>query len=529
MRATMLALVFVTAGCGGRARLWNQPLAVSGPYKLSSQVVWLDASRGLAIAVEPGPAEPALRASSLRRNATFAAPAPDGERLLVLTAGQEAVYKDQHAEEPGLSVLRVVPGRAPEVALFYPLSAAFDRLAISPDGTLAVAYYGSTQGSGGLFRNPNEVALLDLTRPAAADNPTLRTVRSFGSAPIGVVFSPGMPVPAPSGASRTLALVLAKNAVTFLDLTHPGRREITVPLAKPDSSAELTPQQVEFSPATGTVFVRASGAADLYSLALLAQASTGTTDNDFLPSINQPSSGKTPLDMVLFSDGGKDLILTANASQDLSLIDAATSQFSIIPVGTAVDTLLAVPAGSPKLVIAYSAGHPSADIHFVELAGLATGLDKNLTHRKLEKPVRQLVATPGGDQALVVHDDKRTVVSVLDLVGPYHTVAPIQGQLPLQSFDFAQRRGAPMGSFLVGVTSGLKQLGLLDLGNLHPTLMRLDQNPHSVVAVGGALVVDHGDPTGVVTVVPDPGADRDASRTLSGIFLDGLVGRELTD
>jgi hypothetical protein len=524
--ALILALPALLAcpGCGDRGRQWDRPLEVLGPYKLAGQALWLEANQGLAVAVEPASPEPIRRTLEMRRNARFAAPTPDGEALLVLTAGQEALYENQTPEEPGLSVLRVGPGIAPQVTRFYSLAAAFDRLAVSADGTMAVAHYGSSAGTGGLFRNPNEVALLDLSRPAGPGNPLLRTVRSLGSAPSGVVFSPPMPVPAPSGTPRTLAVVLAQNAITFLDMTHPERREITVPLTKPDSPERVQPQEVAFSPATGTVFVRADGAADLYSLTLLPKTAGSSTENDYHPLINQPSSGKRPLDMVLFADQGKDLILTANASQDLSLVEAATSQFVVIPVNAPIDTLLAVPAESPRLVIAYSASSPSPLIHFLTLEGLAQGLEKNLTSRKLERPVHQLVAMPSGEQALVVHNDKRTVVSVLDLKGPHHTVSPIQGQLPLESFDFVQ---SAQGDYLAGVAGGLNQLGLLDLANLHPTLLRLDHGPRQVLAIGAALVIDHQAPHGLVTVVAGPGSSREATRTFWGLFLDGLLGREL--
>ena len=43
------------------------------------------------------------------------------------------------------------------------------------------------------------------------------------------------------------------------------RKQITVPLAKPDSSAAVTPREVVFSPASGTIFVRASGSSDVFA------------------------------------------------------------------------------------------------------------------------------------------------------------------------------------------------------------------------------------------------------------------------
>jgi hypothetical protein len=53
-----------------------------------------------------------------------------------------------------------------------------------------------------------------------------RTIRSFGSVPAQVVFSPSLNLP---DGARTLAVILSQGFVTLLDLDHPTRPEITVP------------------------------------------------------------------------------------------------------------------------------------------------------------------------------------------------------------------------------------------------------------------------------------------------------------
>lgn len=524
-RKVMLVFALLAAGCGGRAHLWDSALSVSGPYKVSNQVMWVDATQGRVFALDPATLH--VGTLAIPRNATFAAPSPGGDQLMVLTGGKEAIYKEQQAEAPTLTVV----GPGPILRRTYALPAAFDRLAVSDDDKLAVAYHGSSKSATDVFRNPNEVALFDLTRDGGAQNPTLRTIRSFGSAPLGVAFSPAMAIPAPGGTKHTLAVVLADGYLTFLDMGHMDRREITVPLAKPDSAVVVQPQEVLFSAATGTVFVRASGSADVYALGLTAKQPAGSGDNDYLPVINQPSAGKMVQDMVLFSDGGKDMILTANASQDLALIDAATSQFSVIQVGEPVDTILAVPDRSPTLALVYSRLNPTSRIHFLELKDLAKNLEANLTSRSLAKPVHQLVATPDGEQAMVVHNSSRTVISILDVVGEHHTVSPIQGQVALTSFDFADVDGGAQQrqTHLVGVSPGLRRLGILDLSNLLATSIRLDLDPKRVIAVGDRIVVDHGESLGLVTVVPGPLAEREQCEVLWGFMLDGILDHELVD
>jgi len=517
----MMVLLAVVASCGDRAEIWDAPLNVMGPYKVGGQVIWVDATRGLAFALSADKT-PKVKAAPMRRNAVFAMPSPTGKELLVLTSGKEARLKGQQAEDAGLSVVRPGADGKPTVAAFYVMTAGFNRLAVDAGGKHAVAFHGTGQTSG-VFKNPNEVALLNLSAAPGSKNPVLRTLRSFGSAPLGVAFSPDMAVPAPSGKKRTLAVIQAVNQLTLMDMSNPERAEITVPLAKLEGSASVRPKEVLFSKGTGTVFVRGQGSADVYALKLTTKKPDGAKGNDFAVVINQPSSGKSVEDMVLFSDGGKDVILTANASQDLSLIDADTSQFSVIKVGEPVDTILAVPAAKPTLALVYSRKYPRGRIHFLTLKDLGKNLEKNLVSRNMAKPVHQLVATSAGDQALVVHNDQRTVISVLDLVGKHHTVSPIHGQLGLGSYDFTK------SPYLVGVSKGLSRLGILDLSNLHPRDLRLDHAPSKVLALGDTIVVDHGAPYGLITVVPGPKAKRKECHVVWGFLLDSMLSRELVD
>ncbi len=524
---TILLLLGLLAlpACGDRAQLWDEAPRVLGPHAAAGHLWWLDGTRGLALVLDPRAEGAAVQRLEMRRNARAAALSASRTQLLVLSDGQEAVRKRQQEQEPGLSVLGLDGQGRARVERFYPLPGAFDRLATSADGKYAAAYHGDTAGAAGagVFQNPNEVALLDLSLPAGGDNPRLHTLRSFGAAPLGVVFSPSMTVPQPQGTARTLAVVLATGQVSLLDMSHPGRDEITVPLALRDSSATVTPREVLFSTATATLFVRASGSSDPYALSLLARPAAESTDNDFTVHINQPSSGKTVLDMILFSDKGKDLLLTANASGDLSVIQAATSEHAVIALGEAVDTILAVPEDEPTVALIYSAAQPRARVHVLQLAGVQKALGANLVSRNLSQPVRQLVATPAGDQALAIHDDQRSVVSVLDLVSGHTTISPIQGELALTSYAFTA------GGTLAGVSSGISELGLLDLATLQPQRLRLDHDPRTVLTLGEMIVVDHGAPQGLVTVVPTAAAGRDDCHVVYGFLLSGVLDHALED
>src|SRR5262249_21369055 len=140
----------------------------------------------------------------------------------------------------------------------------------------------------------------------------------------------------------------------------------------------------------------------------------------------------------------------------------------------------------------------------------------------LAQPVHDLVATPDGNQLVVVHDDARTVISILDL-GPRRTDTPIDGQVVMQSYAFSGSR------YLAGVSSSFTRLGVLDLTTLATRNLRLDYAPKRVLSIGTRLIVDHGAPEGLLTIIPDPTSPREDTRVIAGIFLEGTFDAELGD
>jgi hypothetical protein len=112
------------------------------------------------------------------------------------------------------------------------------------------------------------------------------------------------------------------------------------------------------------------------------------------------------------------------------------------------------------------------------------------------------------------------VLGMLDV--EYGSVSPLQGIGRLDTYAFT-----PAGDFLVGTTNEVPRLGLLDLGNLHPTDLRLDYAPRQVYALAnGALIVDHGDPFGRATIVPNTASERRDAHVLSGFLLAHLLDQE---
>ena len=94
----------------------------------------------------------------------YAAPTPSGDRLLVVTRGEEALARGQVDEDPYLwNVNLADPQSEPEA---YAVGSPFDRIAVAVDGSIAVAYFSEAgPDAEGFFRNPNELAFIDLPRP----------------------------------------------------------------------------------------------------------------------------------------------------------------------------------------------------------------------------------------------------------------------------------------------------------------------------------------------------------------------------
>jgi hypothetical protein len=522
-----LFLLLLLAACdGGRADAWDRPRSLLGPVPLKDRLAWVDGARDRVVLVEATEA-PRVRSIPIGRRAISAVPTPDRAHLLVLTRGEEARAAGEQDEPPGLYLVDV---NAPEAEpIRYEVGSPFDRLAVAADGKVAVAYFSEAgPDSDGLFRNPNELAIVKLDAPPADANPLLRTVRSFGSAPLGVTLSPPMVVPdATDITPRTFAFVLAPGAVTVLDATYPERREVTVRLSLDGdvTGATVTPREVVFAPAACAAYLRADGARDVLQILLSFEAPTAgeVNDNDFQPALAELGAGGAPADVAVYDDaaGVRRVLVATPGTHELTVSDTGTGQFVSVDVGDPIDRVLLLPEDQPHVAVLASLGTREPRVHLVDLDGIGADLvPPQVRTLSLAAPVFDAVAVPGREQVMVVHDSARTVLGLLDVAAA--TVAPLEGAGRLDSYDFSAN------GFLVGTTRGVARVGLIDLDNLHPEDVRLDNFPAQVFALpSGAIVVDHGDPYGRVTLLPHEGARRDEAVVLSGFLLGGILDEEL--
>jgi len=231
MTKACLVVVVVVAACADQPIELTRDRALVGPIPMKHQIAWADSAldRVVAVDVTPG-AAPTVDDWAIGRRPVFAAPTPSGEQLLVVTRGEEALARGQVDEDPILwRVDLASPGSEP---IAYPVGSPFDRIAVASDGSRAVAYFSAGgPDAEGFFRNPNELAFIDLTRGPAEDNPVIKTIRSFSSTPTGIVLSPPMAIPGAADASeRIFAFVLARNVITVVDVSHPLTNEVSIRL-----------------------------------------------------------------------------------------------------------------------------------------------------------------------------------------------------------------------------------------------------------------------------------------------------------
>ena len=123
-------------------------------------------------------------------------------------------------------------------------------------------------------------------------------------------------------------------------------------------------------------------------------------------------------------------------------------------------------------------------------------------------------------------------MSVLDLT--QRTLSPITADGQLGGYVITAD-----GAHLAGFTYATAQVGLIDLSNLAVRTVPLTHTPSRILALqviadttadaeSRAVVVDHGDPAGRLTVIPNPSdPNRTSTYVLSGFLYDGLLSNPL--
>ena len=529
MRTLLLAcLVAAIAGCWDDSRpiQWERDRTVLGPIPLKTQVAYVDSALDRVTLVDLSGATPKITAKRVGRNAIVAMPSPDRHTLFVITRGEEAIKQGEIDQPPLLWVVDTTDPKVKPVS--YAIGSPFDRLALSPDNSLAIAYFSAAgPDSAGFFRNPNELAIIDLTKPPGDANPVLKTIRSFGSVPSGIVLSPAMVVAGAADPSpRTFAFVLAADDLTVLDASHPDRREISIRL---DAGGQaVTPRQIVFAPNTASAYVRSDSARDVLQVLLQPVPPAMPGDNDYLPQLAELGAGGGPSDIAVYDDANhrRTLLASTPNTGQIVVIDADTAQFRTISMPDPIDRIVLFPSGddgsTPQKALFASLSAKLPRLHVLDLQDIEDPLTIPAPREiDLDQPIEDVVPVPRRDLAMIVHDDTRTVLGLLDM--DTESTSPLLGVGKLDSYDFT-----PSGTHLIGATDGVARIGFVQLDDLHPTDFRLDDPPARVLSLeNGKIFVDHGDdPLGHATIVPSPDATRAQALVLEGFLTSNLLDQE---
>lgn len=500
---------------------WSRDRQILGPVPLKTQIAYVDSALDRVTLVDLADDTPKLETAAIGRNAEYAIPSPDRHRLFVITRGEEAVHRGEIDQAPLLWVIDPAnPDAAPPA---YAIGSPFDRVAVSPDDSIAIAYFSAAgPDRNGFFRNPNELAIIDLTQPPSDTNPTLKTIRSFGAVPQGISLSPPMAIAGTSDpAPRTFAFILADNDLTVLDASHPDRDETSIRLDI--AGATVTPREVVFAPNTASAYVRSDHARDVLQVILTADQPVGN-GNDFRPQLAELGAGGGPTDIAVYDDAsGKRYVLAATPNTgEVVVIDADTAQFRSIPTNDPIDRIMLFPTNeAPTMALFASVNARIPRVQVLDLTHIEDPLTAaSMEQVVLDQPIMDVVPVPDRDLAMIVHDDQRTVLGLLDM--DTRSTSPLLGVGKLDSYDFS-----PDGSHLIGATDTVARLGFVALDNLHPTDFRLDDLPAHVMSTQNMKIfVDHGDPTGHATIIPSPTATRDQAIVLEGFLTADLLDKE---
>ena len=548
MRRPVLVLSLLLAphaGCdSSNPSFWQPKNDLLPMVALDDRIAYVEKNSHTAYLLDPADASFKPQVVTVGKAPVAAVKHNGSNQMLVVSQG-EAGSASVKRIKPQLQIADAIPN--PNAAP-VPLDGRFDGLAQSADGRFVILYHASSAPDAsdtGLY-NPNEMTIVEFAPPAYSTilKHTLKSIRSLGGVPARIEFSPSYPFEA---GARALAVVLSQNYVTILDLDHPDRTEISVPLCPQSTGCTYGPDQILFDPANLNIYVRAGNANDIFQITLTDLWPTLPSDgsNDFLASLSMLSVGANPASMALYGSG-KDtrLAVVAPAIKSLVIIDPSTSR--ALNIATSVPTNVIVPftsvdsAGTAKqramLVDTVNGGTSVlfADLGDVEtIGGLAI---KDSPLRAPASDVRPLV-----DQGIAVLVlGKYTAISAFTVVefGENPRFVEITASSVFDNPYFETRNPSRLWGAVAGTKlSYLNLVARVGEDNLASNAIPLDQQITSIQALNTKsadgirhLVVDHSNPSdpnqiGNLTFLDADKPDRTTARTAYGFLLSNYLER----
>lgn len=509
-----------------RADVWERPLSAGEAVSLERVVAWPVAGRREVVLYAPGP-------DVVDRAALDAAPrrllaGPDGRSLLALD------------EAGGATLLRFTERGTVEKRVDYDLGAVFTGVEWAADGHYAVFHHGGSSAgdtAGEVVRNPNEIAILDLEAGASDTNPVRRTLRSFGAGPRAIVLSGPGEI---GGAERRFAWALSDRYLALFDLARPTAAEVIVRFTLPQETREVVPVSVEAVPgvdggAPGAL-VRAAGTDDLFLLSFGDDAAPDTVPKPVLNALPGSASLSDTLSVVTAAG----LRIFTLAGNQLAAVDPATGGRKGVTLPAYGGHLVPFTGedGNPQALI-WAEGQ--ATVAFARLDEVEQARGRAVTVLTLENGIERLVPVPGQAVAvavstarLVVLDFRAQTATPFDIGGSISGYGggyyDEYGNLYPPSNDDESVQVARDGKTVYAMVSAESPtLVSVDLATGAAGSIELPESGRLMQLPGaGRIVVDHLDPLGAVTVLPDGdlgGLDAGDAETHTGLFLSEVLDR----
>jgi hypothetical protein len=522
-RTVSLLLITCATACGTRNGGIDDPISLlDNPVALNDHIVLVDdeGDRAFILGVMPSGPSASPQIVELPHDPRTATRRNGANEALILSMGRRATSHE--SAQPAVLTALSSSGKTRRYELG---ENPFDTLKQSDDGRYVFLFKDANTER--LLDNPNEVAIIDLSKPPGKTSINLRTLRSFGDSPSTVVFAPSMNI---VGEDRRLAVVLSNTNVTLIDLDHLDRLETTVQLSRAPGQSPVKPEQVLFNPERSEIYVRGGGSNDIFVFSLTARAPEASDaaeskpHNDFRPSIDQLGVGGQPTDMALYAtkDGTRLLVLSGEAQQ-AAIVDAATSQITTVDLPVVARSLLLFKASSPRgdansqRAMLYQPSGTS--VVFLDLADLEQRGSRNVEVLELSASIEKLVPIVDQQRLLVIHAGIEGV-SLIDLAG--RTVSPITSNVALDNatFDPARLR------LWVGPTDQ-NYVGWLDLSTGDTQELLLDEAIGTLVPMlsVGKIAVLHQSDVGHLTVLDAAKPRRDTAHSVRGFLVADLLER----
>lgn len=513
-----LAVLMILASCGEESSSqWRDSLDVTGPVMVGDRLAYAERTQKRLFIIDPQRAgqevELDIRDVPLGQDPGVMAASADGSQLYVVDEADESLW--------------IYDAESPEDPQIVELQAAYDRIAVDPEGEFVIlSFTGASEGQI-VARNLNEVGVVDLR----SDSPQTYFV-TLSTRANSFEFAPPFSL---DGEPQRMMAVLANNEITVFDLLadNDEDRLREVPLTTSQAQRQRVPRQAIFDLSREeevNLYVRSTDLNDV-SRVTIRQAAEGAPRKLSL-STDVLTLG-TPSNIALVNvPQGTRLVALSQVRAEMTVVDVVSNVSATFPLpsGPPATQLLVYQTaveedGQPReetRVLAYS---PNSEIvsvirpETISIDGEEPTLGRSVEAIRLEqRPERIELSTVKGDQAIVYHAGSQSGFSLLNLAK--NNDVPIQGGgLREVIFD---------GEFAYAIFQTLPNITIFATDG-HPTNFDL---PEVGVHVGlddeeGLLVVQHASETGDFTVLDANDPRPQNARFYPNVFLKDLFAQEL--